>query len=144
MTQFKHLDDHFFVHGQIDQKVIDAAKQANFNAIVNNRPDMERPPLSSKDARLYTEKAGMEYHYLPMGIGFDSAAALEGLIAIVTKTDGKILAHCKSGMRSASLWAMAMAKLRKYSVAQILSQAEKAGFDLSAICQQLHHLRGDN
>ena len=43
----------------------------------------------------------------------------------------KILAFCRSGTRSATLWAYAMAKSNRMEVDDILKAAEAAGYDLS-------------
>ncbi len=101
----KELSPKLSVHGQIYPADIAAIKGAGFDTIINNRPDGEdtEQPTSvamQQEAELY----GIDYFYLPMTPGEITDELLAGFKAAVKHSSGPILAHCRTGKRSAVLW----------------------------------------
>lgn len=82
-----------------------------FRAIICNRPDGEepgQPPFAKIEAA--ARAAGIEARYLPVtqaDLTPDTAGAFADLLATLP---GPVLAYCRSGMRSSTLWAMAEAR----------------------------------
>lgn len=131
--QIRPLNESVAVSPQIAPDDIPAIKAAGFAAIVNNRPDDEEPGQpSGADIRAAAEAAGLKYSAVPVtGAGF-SHPQLDGMARALVEAEGPVLAYCRSGTRSCNLWALAAAKAGR-NPELLHQQAEKAGYDLSAI-----------
>jgi uncharacterized protein (TIGR01244 family) len=98
------IADKFFVHGQINTTDIEEAKAAGINIIVCNRPDGEEANQPSHaEIQALAEAAGIEYVYLPMKDLNVLPEHIEGLKTVLAK-DKKVLAYCRSGRRSTTLF----------------------------------------
>lgn len=104
----RQLDEKTLVSGQISPDDIAELRRHGVTMIVNNRPDGEDSdqPLS-KDIEAAAEAAGMEYRFIPIrrGIGPSDVEAMQEAYRAVD--DGKMLAFCRTGNRSALAWAVA-------------------------------------
>jgi sulfide:quinone oxidoreductase len=105
-------------------------------AIVCNRPDGEgsdQPTVA--EIRAAAAPLGIAVHYLPVDTGkvTDEQAAQFGVL--VASLAGPVLAYCRSGMRSATLWALSQAGSRP--IDEIVATAAKAGYDLAAVASRL-------
>lgn len=98
------------VTGQITPDQLAQIAAQGFRAVICNRPDGEepgQPPFSRIEAA--ARAAGLEARYLPV-TGADLTDAKASAFAdLVQELPGPILAYCRSGMRSATLWSMAQA-----------------------------------
>ena len=64
----KRINDKVSVSPQISPDDIPALRALGFTTIVNNRPDGEAPgQASSAEMQAAAEKAGMSYHFIPLG-----------------------------------------------------------------------------
>ncbi|MEL7029054.1 MAG: sulfur transferase domain-containing protein, partial [Pseudomonadota bacterium] len=70
-----------------------------------------------------------------------SMTQLEQLNAAAAEHAGRTLAYCRSGTRSAMLWALTQAKFGDNDVSEILEAAASAGYDASPLARQLEALR---
>lgn len=133
MLTIRPLNDRFAVAPQIAPEDLPAIKAAGYVAVVNNRPDDEDLGQPSGDAiRAAAEAAGLAYAAVPVtGAGF-SHPQLDAMAAALAGADGPVLAFCRSGTRSANLWALAAAKSGR-APHLLVAQAETAGYDLSGI-----------
>ncbi len=104
---FHPLDEATLVAGQIWPEDIPAIAALGVTSIVNNRPDGEEPgqPLNS-DIEVAARGAGLDYRHIPVAGGFPDAS-VSAMAAAIAQADGKLLAFCRSGARSAHLWALA-------------------------------------
>ncbi|MFA5902050.1 MAG: TIGR01244 family sulfur transferase, partial [Hyphomicrobium sp.] len=134
--EVKTLSDEISVSPQIAVADIANIKAAGYRAIVCHRPDGEAP-----DQPLYREieeaakAAGIEVRYQPVTPGMitdEDAAAFAGLMKELPKP---VLAFCRTGTRSTSLWALVQAKSRP--LADIVHAAKSAGYDMSGIVRRL-------
>ncbi len=109
-----------------------AAAADGFTLIVNNRPDGEMiGQPKSAELEKAAQDAGLAYIYLPVDSGGITPHHTGGLErAIDDAQDGKTLAFCKTGVRSLLVWSYAEARFGK-PVAQIIDEANTAGFDIS-------------
>ncbi len=57
--------------------------------------------------------------------------AVEATIGWLETAPGPILAYCRSGTRSATVWALAQAKRKAMSTNEILEATSEVGYDLS-------------
>jgi len=104
-----------------------------FRTLVNNRPDDEEPGQPDGEAmRAAAEAAGMRYVAIPVGHAGMGHAQLDAMAAALADADGPVLAYCRSGTRSCSLWALAEAKGGAAPEA-LVAAAGRAGYDLSGI-----------
>ena len=132
---FKELSPTFSVAPQLTAADIAEAAKMGFRSIVCNRPDNEEPgqPTASDISRL-AESNGMAFAHLPVlpgQIANDDANAMRDALAHLP---GPILAFCRSGTRSATLWALADSDQEP---AITIDTAKSAGFDLSSILPAL-------
>lgn len=139
MTKFHEITPGFYVAAQLDAADIARAAELGFRTIINNRPDREsEDQMSAEEVENLTREAGMDFHYLPVR-GFqitdeDNVRSFDGVLAASPEP---VLAFCKSGTRSAMLWAQAMAAAGAMNVSDIIVQAANAGFDLGILRDEL-------
>ncbi|MCA8887552.1 MAG: TIGR01244 family phosphatase [Parvularculaceae bacterium] len=124
------LADRYYVASQLTPPDVEAAAKAGFTLLVNNRPDDEEDdqPASAVLAGA-AAKAGMAYIHIPinhLGVAPHQIAALAQAI-VNAGDDGKTLAFCMTGKRSALLWAHRQAR-EGVPVSEILDNSERAGF----------------
>ena len=133
----RQLDDSFLVGGQIAPDDVADLKAQGITMLVNNRPDNEDKdqPLST-DIESAAKAAGVEYRHIPIryGIGPSDVEAMRR--AMRETGDGKLLAFCRSGNRSALAWAVARAE-DGAEPDELRRRAEEAGFNLAPVAHLL-------
>lgn len=133
-----NVTDTFAVSAQIDPADIPALKAAGFTAIICNRPDGEdfgQPDHATVEAA--AQAAGLSYAWVPMSGGLAPGLVEAMDAALQAAGDGKVLAYCRSGRRSVSLWALAQAWKRGADPAAVIAAAAGAGHDLSGMAALL-------
>jgi uncharacterized protein (TIGR01244 family) len=137
---FRRLTDDYHVAPQIELSDVAAAAAEGFVLIVNNRPDGEDPDAPQGDAVAAAARdAGIAYVAVPVGHGGFSHAQLDALDAARAAHPGKTLAYCRSGTRSAHLWALASARGGADPDA-LCDAAAGAGYDLAMLRPMLTSL----
>ncbi|HEX8124185.1 MAG TPA: TIGR01244 family sulfur transferase [Allosphingosinicella sp.] len=127
----RKLDETTFVFvRQLAVDDIDEAATLGIRLIVNNRPDGEEPGQpSSAQIESAARAAGLDYRHIPVAGGL----APEQVEAMAQALDqGPVLAFCRSGTRSAYLWALARAS-RGVPAEESVAAAAAAGYDLGPI-----------
>jgi len=128
----RRLGESVFVSGQIRGGDVAAFAAGGIATIVNNRPDGEEPGQPpSAEIESEAKAAGLAYHHIPISGGF-SSDAVEALAALMAEAKGGMLLYCKSGTRSAYLWALARAA-HGADAEELVSSAALAGYDLQPI-----------
>ena len=139
MPDIRRLSDSFAVAPQIELGEIDAVKAAGFGFVVNNRPDGEafdQPTGAEMEAA--AQAAGLGYCAIPVdhsGFSVEQVAALSALMV----SPRPILAYCRSGTRSAMLWALASAA-RGADIEGIIDAAMTAGYDVRGLRPAMEQL----
>jgi len=132
LEKIRKLRADFWAAQQIAVEDVQAAADMGVTLIVNNRPDGETPGQpKSADIEAAAKAAGLAYAHIPVGMRGVTPAhtgALER--AIDDAPDGVTLAFCKTGLRSALVFAYAQARFGK-PVDQIIAEAQAAGFDIA-------------
>lgn len=132
----RKLDDKTLIGGQIRPEDIAGLKESGVAMIVNNRPDGEDPgqPLAA-DIEAAAEAAGIAYRFVPItrGIG---PSDVEAMREAIEAADGKLLAFCRSGNRSALAWAVARRE-QGASLEELQQAAAAAEVDLSPVAHLL-------
>lgn len=130
--KFRTLTDGFWVAPQIAPDDVAAAAAMGVTLIVNNRPDGEAPGQPrSADIEAAAKAAGIAYAFIPVGprgLTPDHTAALER--ARRTAGASLTLAYCKTGLRSALVFAYAEARAGR-PAADIIAAAAAAGYDIA-------------
>jgi uncharacterized protein (TIGR01244 family) len=127
----RKLDETTFVFvRQLGVEDIDQAAASGIRLIVNNRPDGEEPGQPSS-ARIESaaRAAGLDYRHIPVAGAFrpDQVEAMAQALE-----QGPVLAFCRTGTRSAYLWALARAA-RGAQAEESIAAAAAAGYDLEPI-----------
>lgn len=135
--QIKPLVDGLSVSPQLQVADLAALAAQGFRSVINNRPDHEEPnqPLggSLKDA---AAAAGLVYLALPVVSGLVTELQAAAFGEALERSPGPVLAFCRSGTRSTTLWALHAAR-QGIDVDSILATAAKAGYDLTALRARL-------
>src|SRR6266576_286900 len=133
----RQLDESVMVSGQVAPHEIAGLAQQGVTMLVNNRPDGEEAgqPLASEieDA---AEAAGIAYRFVPILRGIGPADVESMQEAMREAGDGKLLAFCRSGTRSALTWALA-AREEGAPREEVERRVTDAGFDISPIAHLL-------
>lgn len=133
----RQLDDKVMVSGQLAPHEVAGLAEQGVTMLVNNRPDGEEPgqPMAG-DIEDAAAAAGIEYRFVPIIRGIGPADIEEMQKAIRATEQGKLLAFCRSGTRSAL--AVALAKREEgASSEEVVQQLNQAGFDHSPIAHLL-------
>jgi len=127
----RRLDQSTFVFvRQLTVADLDEAAAQGIRLIVNNRPDGEEPDQPrSADIEAAARAAGLDYSHIPVAAGFPPAQ-VEAMAEALEQ--GPVLAFCRSGTRSAFLWALARAA-RGAPAEESVAAAAAAGYDLGPI-----------
>lgn len=135
MSKTRKLTDDFSVSPFVSPDELPALA-GEFATIINNRPDGEEPgQASSADFEAAARKAGIEYLHIPVIPGQIGDEQVARFAKALADKPGPKLAFCRTGTRSASLWALSQAGRR--SPDEILAAARDAGYDLSALNPRL-------
>jgi uncharacterized protein (TIGR01244 family) len=129
MTAFRNVTDGFAVSAQISPEDVEAAAADGVTLVINNRPDGEdagQAPGSVIEAA--AKQAGLRYVHIPI-VGRPSPAQVEAMKSAISGTSGKVLAYCRSGTRSITVWAMGVDEPRE----TVLGLSRVAGYDLSGM-----------
>lgn len=137
MTKLISITPSFAVAGQLELEDFARAAALGYRTIINNRPDdEERGQLSADDAHAAAAELGLAYVHIPATKHDLFTDEVVGAMAeALAKYDGPVLAHCKSGQRSAIAWAAAAA--RSQPVSDVLATLKNAGLDLGFLRDDL-------
>jgi sulfide:quinone oxidoreductase len=124
------------VSPQIQPEDVAALAKTGYRAIVCNRPDGEgadQPSFSEIEAAART--AGMEARYIPVVSGKVQDADAAAFGEALDELPGPVLAYCRSGTRSITLWSLSQAD--KLELTDILAKAKGAGYDMSGVVRRI-------
>ncbi len=130
------VDDTVSVSGQLTPGDMKEIAGAGFTAVVNNRPDGEAffgQPRTA-DLRAAAEAAGLQFLDLPFSGPRATPDQVRALADLLAAGDARVVAFCKSGMRSALLWGAASLTNGR-SLEEVLQGARKAGQELSGVAE---------
>ncbi len=121
------------VAGRLDRADIDALAGAGVRTIINNRPDGEDPgQLPAAEARRMAEAHGIAYHHIPITAATLSRADVDAFAATLRDAPAPVVAHCRSGTRSALLWALARMREGANSLS-LIAEAARHGIDIASL-----------
>jgi uncharacterized protein (TIGR01244 family) len=133
----RQLDDRTMVSGQIAPEEVAGLAAQGITVLVNNRPDGEEPgqPRAS-EIEAAAEQAGIAYRFVPIIRGIGPADVEVMQEALREMGEGKLLAFCRSGTRSA--FAVSLAHREEgASREEVEQRLTLAGFDPGPIAHLL-------
>ena len=111
-------------------------KRHGYRAVICNRPDGEgadQPGHEEMDAAARAE--GLEFCYLPVSPGPARDEDADAFGAALRALPGPVMAYCRSGMRSATLWSLSEAGSRP--MPEILAATKAAGYDMTGVARRI-------
>jgi uncharacterized protein (TIGR01244 family) len=98
--------------------------------LINNRPDGEDSSQPGDSAeRSAATAAGLNYLHLPVTGPTITEGDIRAFQRAVTNSKGAVLAHCKSGTRSFTLWVLGEVLDGRIPADEIELRATQLGFD---------------
>ena len=133
----RQLDERVMVSGQVAPHEVARLAEQGVTVLVNNRPDGEEPeqPLAG-DIEEAAAAAGIAYRFVPIIRGIGPADVEVMQEALREAGDGKLLAFCRSGTRSALALALAQRE-EGVSREEVEQRLRAAGFDSGPIAHLL-------
>lgn len=131
----KRVTDDVAVAGQIRPGDLPEIAAAGYRALICNRPDGEEPgqPTYGEIAAA-AAAAGLEIRNVPVRNGAMTTAHVVQFGEALAGLPKPVLAYCRSGTRSITLWSLAEAESRP--AAEIVELTGKAGYDMSGVLQR--------
>jgi sulfide:quinone oxidoreductase len=130
------LTDELSVAPQIVAQDLKAIHDAGFRSIICNRPDGEGTDQPNFDEiERAASQLGLQSRYLPTDSGkvTDEQGATFG--ALMAELPKPVLAYCRTGMRSTTMWALSQGG--KMPLPQIIERSARAGFDLKGVVRRI-------
>ncbi len=101
--------------------------------VINNRPDGEEPrQLTAAQGAELAGRNGMEYRHLPVVLPEISENDIRDFAGAVAAATGPVHAHCRSGLRSVTLWALGQVTSERLTPEQAQQAVSGAGYDPKA------------
>jgi uncharacterized protein (TIGR01244 family) len=128
------IDDRVAISGQLQPEDMKEIAAAGYVAVVNNRPDGEAAfgQPRTADLKKAAEAVGLIFLDLPFSGPRASPDQVRAFADLLAERPGRVVAYCKSGMRSSLLWgAAAIAGGR--SLEDVLGAALRAGQNLAPV-----------
>lgn len=134
----KQISKKLHIRSQVTADDIRQAKANGFAAIINNRPDNEEPGQpSAADNRAVAESEGLSYSHIPIVPGQVSEKQVRAFQKALSEPGGPVLAHCKSGTRSATLYAIGEVLDGRMGKNEVIPFGQSVGLDLSGAVKWL-------
>lgn len=132
------VDAKLSVAAQPSEAEIAALGAEGVALLINNRPDGEEPgQLGSSAERKAAEAAGLAYLDLPVTGPTITEEAVRRFADAVEAAPGPVVAHCRSGTRSLTLWAIAAVRSGRLQREEVLAFGAERGIDLAGALRWL-------
>lgn len=132
----KFLTADLSVAPQLTLGDIEEAARLGFRTIIDNRPDDEEAGQPKAEAlAAHARRLGLEFVHQPVEPGQIGDAEVEAFSETILGCAKPVLAFCRTGTRSATLWALS--RKGQQPAADIVSTAKAAGYDLSTLLPKL-------
>ena len=128
----KKITDKLWISGQPSDADFDRARAAGVTRIINNRISGEADDQPSrKEAVDAAHSRGMDLVHIPMTAGVVTEDRVRQFQKALEDADGPVLAHCRLGGRSLSLWAAGEVLDGRMEIDELDGLASEYGVDLS-------------
>lgn len=132
----KAISSQLSVAPQITPEDVKDIAAMGFRSIMCNRPDGEgadQPTFEEVEAA--AKIAGLKIRYLPIISGTVQDSDADDFRTAMIELPGPILAYCRTGTRSATLWSLSQAKTLEPS--DILAATKAAGYDMAGVVRRI-------
>ncbi|MDR3535454.1 MAG: bifunctional protein tyrosine phosphatase family protein/NAD(P)/FAD-dependent oxidoreductase [Acetobacteraceae bacterium] len=136
METLRRLTPALSVAPQLSVADLGGLSALGFHAVINNRPDNEadgQPPSAVLEAT--ARRLGLGYRHIPVVSGTVTDADVAAFDQALRGLRGPVLAFCRTGTRSSTLWSLSQAP--HLDPEAILRTAAEAGYDLSGLRSRL-------
>ncbi len=135
MIRFHTHGDELSCCGQIDVHMVAEFAAQGYRSLICNRPDTEQGAIASADIAKAAKAHGLIFVYQP--VEFSKLSAIEGEVFAhsIDALPKPVLAYCRTGRRSAALWALARAP--RLGTEAVLTASRQAGCDLEELRPRL-------
>lgn len=132
----RKIDDTISVTPQILETELAELAALGFRSVISNRPDGEEvgQPTQAQIAAA-AAAAGLDFRFIPVRPGGLTPELVEEFGQAMEDLPGPVLAYCRSGTRSATIWALSQSGLKSRD--EILTAGAHAGYDLRGIAGAL-------
>lgn len=132
----RQISPHYAVSSQLSVEHLPAIAEAGITTVICNRPDAEVPVEQQIAAiRAAAEAAGLRFEVLELTMATMTPQNVARQNALITGSEGPVLAYCRSGTRCSVIWAMTQAG--KMATDDILAATTAVGYDLSGLAPTL-------
>ena len=126
------ITDALSIMGQPPLDAFPSYAASGFKALINNRPDGEEAgqPGNAAEAAA-AAAAGLAYTHIPVTGPTITEADVQAFQAALAAADGPVLAHCKSGTRSLTLYAIGEVLAGRMTADAVRGLGEAHGINLA-------------
>ncbi len=113
---------------------------SGYKTVINNAPDGEEPGvLTSAEGAAEAERCGLAYVHLPLDpLTMLEPQAIDSMAEVLSTHPAPVIAHCRSGIMSAIVWAAVMMRTKPLSeVAGLLARAGLPAEDIRLELERL-------
>lgn len=132
----KMISDDLSVSPQILVDDLQSLADHGFRSVICNRPDGEGAdqPVFREFEQTAAE-LGLQTRYVPVTAGKVNDDDVEAFAAAMRELPKPVLAFCRTGTRSATLWSLSQAGQRP--LAEILAATKAAGYDMAGVARRI-------
>lgn len=132
----KKISSKFSVSPQITANDVAQLAEEGYRAIICNRPDGEGADQPSfEEIETAAKAAGIEARYVPVTSGMVKDDDVAAFGAALKDVQRPVLAYCRTGTRSATLWSFHESHKRPMS--EILAATKAAGYDMNGVARRI-------
>ncbi|WP_422372487.1 TIGR01244 family sulfur transferase [Hoeflea sp.] len=135
--EIRKISNTLSVSPQIAPADLAELRMAGFRSVICNRPDGEgadQPTFAEIEQA--AEAVGLEARYIPIVSGKVSDADAVTFDTALQELPGPVLAYCRTGTRSTTLWALAQGA-HGTALPEILKATKSAGYDMAGVVRRI-------
>ncbi len=137
----RSLDDNLSTSPQIAPQDLPAIAALGYRSVISNRPDGESPDQpTAADLRQSAQATGLVFAHAPVVGGAISDQDVADFRQALADLPKPVFGFCRTGTRTTTLWALVNADTM--TADQLISRAQAAGYDLSALRPRLEGRAG--
>ena len=128
----KQVTEKLWIAPQPKAADFEEMKEKGITRIINNRTDGEDPgqPTAAQSAAAASD-LGMDYDHIPIVPEQVTVNKVRAFQKAVSEAEGPVLAHCKTGTRSLTLWSIGEVLEGRMRVIEIDELGNRMGIDLA-------------
>ncbi|MGE0629007.1 MAG: sulfur transferase domain-containing protein [Hyphomicrobiaceae bacterium] len=137
MSEITYITPQVAVSGALGKQDFEALRHAGFRAVISNRPNGEEAgQLDAREEAELASRAGLEFRHVPAAKhAVFELEVIQAMSDALDSVDGPVLLHCKTGIRSALMWAAA--SVRTEPLDCVMNALARAGFPLEDLREDI-------